>query len=87
MMGVWSIRWSHFFGEAGRSWYATVGPGRAVFGACCDIADGFGFVVGGGREFRKHFIAELNFSMGRSTSDKRSITQTSLNLSIAVLAY
>lgn len=68
--GFNGVAWYHYFGPLGKSAFATIGLGAYVFSADGyeDNEPGFGFLIGGGYEFSKHWQVGAYLASG-TTSD------------------
>jgi hypothetical protein len=86
--GVWGIRWYHYFAVPGRTWFLTLGVGRAVFIKDEEmLQNGVGVVLGGGYEFTKHLQAGLYYAGGRCGIDDYHVRHHALSLVVTALVY
>jgi hypothetical protein len=74
--GFSGFSWYHYFGPTGKSWFTTVGLGTYDFMADWEDDnvtvhakndDGFGWMVGGGYEFSRHWQIAARLSFGKTS--------------------
>ena len=94
--GFSGFSWYHYFGPAGKSWFSTFGLGTYSFQAEWEInnvtveaknEEGFGWLVGGGYEFSKHWQVGAWLSAGKTSEPGIDYDHMHLAVTIGGVAF
>ena len=89
VQGVWDVKWYHYFGRRGSSFFSTVGAGRAVL----NVPDsgvgalGLGFYFGCGYEFAPHLQAGVFAAVGSGSDDGYDFSHQTVSVVVTGLVY
>ncbi|MDH3890310.1 MAG: hypothetical protein OEV49_04435 [candidate division Zixibacteria bacterium] len=88
VQGFNGAAWYHYFGPVGKSFFTVGGLGAYIFHVDEYEADpGFGFMVGAGYEFARHWQAAVYFAKGKTEESPVEFDHQHINILVSGVAF